>query len=54
MKKKKSLYVKLNNAYMEDIIDFETLTRMKDNGILSEEEYAKMRELYDEKIALKN
>lgn len=44
---------KLNNAYMEDIIDFETLTRMKDNGILSEEEYAKMRELYDEKIALK-
>ena len=26
---------------------------MKDNGILSEEEYAKMRELYDEKIALK-
>lgn len=44
---------KLNNAYMENIIDFETLTRMKDNGILSEEEYAKMRELYDEKIALK-
>ncbi len=51
---KKNHYMsKLNNAYMEDIIDFETLTRMKDNGILSEEEYAKMRELYDEKIALK-
>lgn len=51
---KRNHYIsKLNNAYMEDIIDFETLTRMKDNGILSEEEYAKMRELYDEKIALK-
>ena len=51
---KRNNYIsKLNNAYMEDIIDFETLTRMKDNGILSEEEYAKMRELYDEKIALK-
>lgn len=51
---KRNHYIsKLNNAYMEDIIDFETLTGMKDNGILSEEEYAKMRELYDEKIALK-
>lgn len=51
---KRNHYIsKINNAYMEDIIDFETLTRMKDNGILSEEEYAKMRELYDEKIALK-
>ena len=51
---KRNHYIsKLNNAYMEDIIDFETLTRMKDNGILFEEEYAKMRELYDEKIALK-
>lgn len=51
---KRNHYIsKLNNAYMEDIIDFETLTRMKDNDILSEEEYAKMRELYDEKIALK-
>lgn len=51
---KRNHYIsKLNNAYMEDIIDFETLTRMKDNGIVSEEEYAKMRELYDEKIALK-
>lgn len=51
---KRNHYIsKLNNAYMEDIIDFETLTRMKHNGILSEEEYAKMRELYDEKIALK-
>lgn len=51
---KRNHYIsKLNNAYIEDIIDFETLTRMKDNGILSEEEYAKMRELYDEKIALK-
>lgn len=44
---------KINNAYMEDVIDFETLTRMKDNGILSEEEHKKLCELYDEKIALK-